>query len=44
MKKTGQTDILSNPATEAPDGIWELRLYVAGQKYFVGGAATSGMK
>ena len=31
MKKTGQTDTLSNPATEAPDGIWELRLYVAGQ-------------
>ena len=31
MKKAGQTETLSSTATEAPDGLWELRLYVAGQ-------------
>jgi len=31
MKKTALTDTLSTSASEAPDGIWELRLYVAGQ-------------
>jgi circadian clock protein KaiB len=31
MKKTGSTETISSPTAESPDGLWELRLYVAGQ-------------
>jgi circadian clock protein KaiB len=31
MKKSGQTGTVSGQASEGPDGVWELRLYVAGQ-------------